>query len=150
MCPNRDLQQDANIKTSRGYQQIRWQTCLHLVSEGANGLMRRWEKQFCRAVLESGTGSGSLTHALARAVGPGGDVHTFEFHALRTAAAEAEFQSHNLGNLVHIQQRDIEGLGFPEQLHGMADAVFLDLPGPWKVSPDCYSLIHTAISAKNC
>ena len=32
-----------------------------------------------------------------------------------------------------VQHRNIEELGFPEERHGAADAVFLDLPGPWKV-----------------
>ena len=92
-----------------------------------------WSENLYAAVLESGTGSGSLTHALARAVGPGGRVHTFEFHSERTAEAAAEFTRHKLSELVSIEQRNIELLGFPGDLHGTADAVFLDLPGPWKV-----------------
>lgn len=60
-------------------------------------------------------------------------MHTFEFHAERASEAAAEFKRHKLSELVSIQQRDIELLGFPEELHDTADGVFLDLPGPWKV-----------------
>ena len=60
-------------------------------------------------------------------------MHTFEFHSERCKEAAAEFQRHKLDEIVSIQQRDIELLGFPETLHEHADGVFLDLPGPWKV-----------------
>ena len=41
-------------------------------------------------MLEAGTGSGSLTHSLARAVAPDGRVHSFDFHEPRAAEAGAE------------------------------------------------------------
>lgn len=91
------------------------------------------------AVLESGTGSGSLTHSLARAVASSGHVHTFDFHEKRTEEASAEFARHGLAHIVTVQHRNIEALGFPKELHGQADALFLDLPGPWNVSSPCCS-----------
>ncbi|KAL0050603.1 hypothetical protein WJX82_003129 [Trebouxia sp. C0006] len=91
-------------------------------------------------VLESGTGSGSLTHSLARAIAPTGHVHTFEFHLPRAEAAEKEFKEHGMGDIITVKQRNIEELGFPEELHGQADGLFLDLPGPW----------HAVASAAQC
>lgn len=86
-------------------------------------------------VLESGTGSGSLTTSLARAIAPTGQVHTFEFHEQRALDAAKEFEQNGLGKLITVEQRNIEELGFPDDLHNKADAVFLDLPGPWKAIP---------------
>ena len=45
-----------------------------------------------KVVLETGTGSGSLTHALAGAVAPDGEVHTFEYHNQRAAQVERQRQ----------------------------------------------------------
>ncbi|XP_017301438.1 tRNA (adenine(58)-N(1))-methyltransferase catalytic subunit TRMT61A, partial [Diaphorina citri] len=81
-------------------------------------------------VIESGTGSGSLTHSLARAVQKSGHVYTFDFHEDRARLAAEEFSSHGLSQ-VTCQHRDVVQNGFGEDLHNKADAVFLDLPHPW-------------------
>jgi tRNA A58 N-methylase Trm61 len=88
-------------------------------------------------VLESGTGSASLTHSLARAVAPHGRVRSFEFHELRAKEAAAELARNGLPPiLASVELRNVEELGFPaEELEGAVDGVFLDLPGPWKVVP---------------
>ncbi|XP_071963198.1 tRNA (adenine(58)-N(1))-methyltransferase catalytic subunit TRMT61A-like [Antedon mediterranea] len=80
-------------------------------------------------VVESGTGSGSLSHSLARAVAPSGHLYTFEFHEQRAATAEKEFKDHGLSNLITVQCKDAiqDGFGMTD----VADAVFLDLPSPW-------------------
>lgn len=99
-------------------------------------------------VVESGTGSGSLTHALARAVAPTGAVHTFEFNANRVDQARAEFMAHGLSSLVRVSHRDVVAQGFMAQGSGSgsggvvagnaagvgakaAHALFLDIPNPW-------------------
>ncbi|XP_029129858.1 tRNA (adenine(58)-N(1))-methyltransferase catalytic subunit TRMT61A [Cajanus cajan] len=82
-------------------------------------------------VLESGTGSGSLTTSLARAAAPSGHVYTFDFHEQRAASARDDFERTGLSSLVTVGVRDIQGEGFPDEFIGMADSIFLDLPQPW-------------------
>nr|GEV57671.1 tRNA (adenine(58)-N(1))-methyltransferase catalytic subunit TRMT61A [Tanacetum cinerariifolium] len=92
-------------------------------------------------VLESGTGSGSLSTSLARAIAPTGHVYTFDFHEQRAAAAREDFEKTGLSNLVTVGVRDIQGEGFPKDLNGKADAVFLDLPQPWLAIPSAGEML---------
>ena len=82
-------------------------------------------------VAEAGTGSGSVTHSFARTVAPHGHVYTFDFHELRAKEAKEEFQIHGLSQVVTSGHRDICAEGFPSDLDGKLDAIFLDLPYPW-------------------
>ncbi|CAN1188073.1 tRNA (adenine(58)-N(1))-methyltransferase catalytic subunit TRMT61A [Linum perenne] len=92
-------------------------------------------------VLESGTGSGSLTTSLARAIAPTGHVYTFDFHEQRAASAREDFEKTGISSLVTVGVRDIQGEGFPEQHTGSADAVFLDLPQPWLAIPSAEKML---------
>lgn len=93
-------------------------------------------------VLESGTGSGSLTTSLARAVAPNGHVYTFDFHEQRAASAREDFERTGLSSLVTVGVRDIQGEGFPDEFLGRADSVFLDLPQPWLVIPSAAKMLQ--------
>ena len=84
-------------------------------------------------VIESGTGSGSLSHSLIRTIYPNGHLYTYDFHQERVKIAEKEFKEHGLTSLVTIQWRDVCKDGF--NLTNLADAIFLDLPHPWEVIP---------------
>lgn len=81
-------------------------------------------------VVESGTGSGALSHFLIRAIMPHGHLHTYDFHEKRVEIARKEFQAHGLSSLVTTYYRDVCAAGFGEEVEGKADAVFLDLPSP--------------------
>ena len=102
-------------------------------------------------VIEAGAGSGSFTHAAARAVfngrpppscapspsPPAGRVYSFEYHLPRVHTLQAELDAHALTPLVHLTHRDVCADGFvaapSTPLH--ATAVFLDLPAPWLALP---------------
>lgn len=86
-------------------------------------------------VIESGTGSGSLSHALIRSVKPHGHLFTFDFHESRCKTATEEFENHGLSDFVTVTHRDVCENGFGEDLIHKADAVFLDLPHPWFAIP---------------
>ncbi|KAI4125045.1 MAG: hypothetical protein LQ338_004485 [Usnochroma carphineum] len=109
-------------------------------------------------IVEAGAGSGSFTHAAARAVFSGyprdtiangsdgenndeacertGKVWSFEFHEQRAQKLQKEVQDHGLDGIATVTHRDVYEDGFslanaaPQQSI-KASAVFLDLPAPW-------------------
>ncbi len=82
-------------------------------------------------VIEAGAGSGALTCALARAVAPGGCVHSFEMRADMLSVARRNLERLTLRDYVHLEQRDIAD-GF--DLQGIG-ALFLDVREPWSYMP---------------
>ncbi|XP_018531549.1 tRNA (adenine(58)-N(1))-methyltransferase catalytic subunit TRMT61A [Lates calcarifer] len=81
-------------------------------------------------VCESGTGSGSLSHAILRTIAPTGHLHTVEFHQQRAEKVAEEFKEHRVAHLVTVRNQDVCKDGFG--VTGVADAVFLDIPSPWE------------------
>ena len=108
-------------------------------------------------IIEAGSGSGSFTHAAARAVFCGylgkaeingdattkrqshGRVYSYEFHSDRHKKVAQEMEDHGLSSIVSATHRDVykDGFMLPSSDMGgpatspSADAVFLDLPAPW-------------------
>ncbi|OTF74103.1 tRNA (adenine(58)-N(1))-methyltransferase catalytic subunit, partial [Euroglyphus maynei] len=83
-------------------------------------------------VIEAGTGSGSLSHSIARTIAPNGKLFTFDFHEKRVEIARKEFREHKIDSIVNVQQRDVCNEGFQCLEPLKVDAVFLDLPNPWE------------------
>eukprot|EP00826_Nyctotherus_ovalis_P017146 TRINITY_DN15027_c0_g1_i1.p1 TRINITY_DN15027_c0_g1~~TRINITY_DN15027_c0_g1_i1.p1 ORF type:complete len:296 (-),score=73.05 TRINITY_DN15027_c0_g1_i1:66-953(-) len=85
-------------------------------------------------VVESGTGSGSLSASIAHAVLPKGHLFTFEYNKLRAEEVAKDFKKYGLESVVTVTHRDVveEGFMLPG-LERSAHGVFLDLPTPWKV-----------------
>jgi tRNA (adenine57-N1/adenine58-N1)-methyltransferase len=114
-------------------------------------------------VCESGTGSGALSHCIMRTIAPFGKLHTFEFNQARVKAAREEFKKNGVDHLVKVHWRDVcgtptsfekndkrtsDGNDEPENHDqetigaggfvigaAKADAIFLDLPEPWRAIP---------------
>lgn len=105
-------------------------------------------------LIEAGAGSGSFTHAAARAVFNGyaehdgldrengsgrhretrGQVWSYEFHEQRMKKLKEEITEHGLDGIVTIMHQDVceDGFGLDAKIASVgANAVFLDLPAPW-------------------
>jgi len=80
-----------------------------------------------QTILEAGTGSGSMTVALAYAVGPHGHVVTYERRPEFQTLARKNLERLGLAERVEFKLGDIAE-GFTET---DVDAIFLDLPNPW-------------------
>ncbi|RSM15294.1 hypothetical protein CEP52_000797 [Fusarium oligoseptatum] len=93
-------------------------------------------------IIEAGAGSGSFTHASARAVYNGypkdeddvrGKVFSFEYHEPRYNKMQEEIHNHKLDGIVKLSHRDVYNEGFlVDGKSPRANAVFLDLPAPWE------------------
>ncbi len=83
-------------------------------------------------VLEAGTGSGALTLALLRAVGPDGRVITYEQREefARRALANIHMRAGEVTNLTVRLGPVEDGIGDEQPV----DRVLLDLPEPWKLT----------------
>jgi tRNA (adenine57-N1/adenine58-N1)-methyltransferase catalytic subunit len=80
-----------------------------------------------QTVMEAGTGSGSMTTALAYAVGPEGRVISYEIKPDVQNLARKNLTRFGLDSRVDFKLRDIQQ-GFDET---EADSFFLDVPNPY-------------------
>ena len=96
-------------------------------------------------LIEAGSGSGSFTHASARAVYNGypnnsedkkGKVWSFESNHDRFLKMREEIQDHRLSGIAQVTHRDVYNDGFlVDNQSPQAECVFLDVPAPWQALP---------------
>lgn len=97
-------------------------------------------------IIEAGAGSGSFTHAAARAIFNGypdasppkrqklGRVCSYEYHEPRVVELRRELSEHSLDGVVQLTHRDVcnDGFHMVDGSSPKTNAVFLDLPAPWQ------------------
>jgi tRNA (adenine57-N1/adenine58-N1)-methyltransferase len=82
-------------------------------------------------VLESGTGSGAMSHAILRTISPNGHLHTFEFNEARAREARVDFEHNRVGHLVTVRHADIcQELGSLDVEGGEEGEVLAAVPLP--------------------
>ncbi len=88
-------------------------------------------------VVEAGTGTGSLTSALAFYVKPNGRVYSYEIRLEFVEMALKNLKRVGVSEYVELKNKDItEGIDEEE-----VDAVILDMATPWLVVPHAYSAL---------
>lgn len=108
-------------------------------------LIPMWADVFPGArVFEAGTGSGALTMALLRAVGPHGLVVTYEAREefARTALANIERYMGAVPNLMSCRKNVYEGIDLLDD-GVLFDRLVLDLPEPWQVVPHAACVLRS-------
>ncbi len=95
-------------------------------------------------VFEAGTGSGALTMALLRAVGPRGLVVTYETREdfARTALTNIDRYLGQVPNLIARHKNAYEGIELPDD-GVLFDRMVLDLPEPWQVVPQAVHALRS-------
>lgn len=84
-------------------------------------------------VLEAGTGSGALTMALLRAVGPAGRVASYEIREEFARIAEQNIRRFlGRADALVLRRQDVYAGILPEDTP--LDRIVLDLPEPWRVA----------------
>jgi tRNA (adenine57-N1/adenine58-N1)-methyltransferase len=88
-------------------------------------------------VIEAGTGSGGLTVVLANAARPDGRIYSYDVRPDMQDRARRNLELEGLADLVEFKVRDVAE-GFDER---NVDALFLDLPAPWKVLQQAHAAL---------
>lgn len=88
-----------------------------------------------KVIIEAGTGSGSVSASLVRALRPGGRLHTFEYHEERQRQAAGDFERYGFGDVIVSRRGNVCSDGFSGVPDSSVHAVFLDLPMPWQAIP---------------
>ncbi len=89
-------------------------------------------------VVESGTGTGALTTALAHYVKPLGKIYTYDIREEGQKTAEKNLRRFGLLDFVETKLKDVV-TGIDER---DVDAVVLDLAVPWLVVPQAYEALR--------
>jgi len=89
-------------------------------------------------VVEAGSGSGSLTIALARAVGPAGSVVSYDVRKDAIEVARANVIRAGVQRVVEFRHGDVR-TGIAER---DIDAVILDMPDPWEAVPAAWEALR--------
>jgi tRNA (adenine57-N1/adenine58-N1)-methyltransferase len=91
-------------------------------------------------VVESGTGTGALTTALAHYIRPNGKVTSYDVRPEFQKNAEKNLKRADLFQCVELKNKDVT-TGIDET---NLDAVILDLATPWLVIPHAYQALKPA------